>query len=327
MMDCERPISVLRLSLRTTNCLRAQGVWTIGQLLQVAGRDSVVRRELGRDVSNEIDIALQRHGYAQEVSQPKVVGVRDHKRGTAAVLTERSRKSAAQHLERTVRVPPSRRQVVPSTIVRESDPAPPAAPVANGWQPTKNEVRLYRVRDRWVVRLEVTQKMLRGAGRALPGAVGSAIGCRPGSAMWLFRTRAGGFVVSWPADRPSGPCLGSIYRDLSVLGARERDLVFLEFQGEHASVSLLRADELRRLPASAQVARLVGLLDAPNDQADLWRMVGTAVGMSISQVGVTAEDVHSCLMCRGEASLARLVRQAETKDRSILDDLESILGL
>lgn len=327
-MDCDRPIRVLSLSLRATNRLRARGVWTVAQLLQVAAPGTAVRRELGPDLGNEIDIALKKHGYAPKDSPSSAIETRPRKRVAAPLTAPGVDGAPAQRGNESRDTVRSRRDGPPARSIIATEPAKRAMePVSRRFQSTKNEVRLYRVGDRWVVRLEVTQKMLRGAGRALPAAVGSAIGCRPGSAMWHFRTRVGGFIVSWPADRPSGPYLGSLERDLKDLEACEGDLVFLEFHGQVASVRLLRAVPLQRLTAPEQVARLVGLRDLPKEQSELWRLVANAIEMPTSRGDVTIDSVCACLRRRGEVRLAELAQQANTKDRSILDDLESILGL
>ena len=199
--------------------------------------------------------------------------------------------------------------------------------MATGWQATKNEVRLYRVDDRWVVRLEVTGKMLRGGGRALPGGVGSAIGCQPGGTR-SFRTSVGRIVVSWTGERASGPCLGSIDQDLRAIDAREGDFVFLGFTADEVAVSLLRAEELRSLKPSVMVARLVGLPAEIANRAEPWRAIGTAVGIPVCQFRVTSSDVYASLMRRGEESLAKVVRKATADGEvNILDQLEGILGL
>ena len=63
MIFDERPIEELELTVRSYNCLKREGVDTIGQLAVMTEEDLLHLRNLGRRSIKEIQAKLAEYGY------------------------------------------------------------------------------------------------------------------------------------------------------------------------------------------------------------------------------------------------------------------------
>jgi hypothetical protein len=170
---------------------------------------------------------------------------------------------------------------------------------------------LYCVNDQWLLRMKITGETMRGSGRSVNPAVSVLMGCQPGERR-VIKSPRDAIVISWPQGSACGPNLGSLRPDVEALGGAIDDYVFLTLGGAEIDVRLLRAREIQDLSNDMRLALLIGLSRSTPDEGRL-EAIASAIGLR-SELPVTPEDLHACLMRRNEVPLARLIDLPDLKD-------------
>lgn len=155
-----------------------------------------------------------------------------------------------------------------------------------------NTVRGAFRRGRTEVRLAipVDADVLRGSGRPIPAAVGSALGLHPGQKRH-YETGHGQTPLTWRMDSTHGPGIGSTRALATASGARLGDTLVLIFNQRAHTLDAVRIPARTR--GKQRLQRLLG-------REDLAR---TVVAASLDCRPAKIEDV---LAKRGETDLARI---------------------
>lgn len=67
----EMNTSEIGLSVRTTNCLEEQGIFTVGALLQCSREDLLAISNFGEKTLEEVFVALEQIGFYRKNRQPE----------------------------------------------------------------------------------------------------------------------------------------------------------------------------------------------------------------------------------------------------------------
>ena len=174
----------------------------------------------------------------------------------------------------------------------------------------------FRRDDNWSFRIRIDHDVTRGSGRSLPASFSAHVGVSPGDKRALS-TPYGPVVVSWPMTAAMGPALGSTRAIAEGLGAKEGDLMFLEFDGHAFVPRLVSEADLATCSGPSLAALLVGLDKGQSSLYELARALGLEVDIENENL---RQQVERLLRARRDAELLRLL-PVEGSD----DDIESVL--
>ncbi len=176
----------------------------------------------------------------------------------------------------------------------------------------------FRLQGGWALRLVVNADTLRGSGASIPTALAEHVGLTPRTSR-DFESDSGTLHVGWPSIQPQ---IGSQSRAAEALGAREGDLLFIEFVENRVCFHGVARQELDEAGGIERLAREMGA-DANEPEPFAWVCRALSVDQGDQDALAT---IRRRLTARKEQELAAFVPQADLTepDRAILDILASL---
>ncbi|MFD6857516.1 hypothetical protein ACFWCF_09255 [Rhodococcus sp. NPDC060090] len=170
--------------------------------------------------------------------------------------------------------------------------------------PPERTKRLYRLDERWRLRIPVTRDHMRGAEFPIPSAVAGIVGCEPG-AETVLKSRLGPQALRW--TRPI-PQLGSVRRFLDEIGIDEYGELFLEFRSDGRFDVL----PLRTFAANADPLRkALALIGYTTPEVVPEERIAAAFATAIGLDGETRpRRILSAYRARHEAEVVSLLESA-----------------
>lgn len=168
--------------------------------------------------------------------------------------------------------------------------------------------------DKWSFRIRVDNEVARGSGRGLPASFSAHVGVLPGDKR-VLSTPYGPVVVSWPMTAAMGPALGSTRAVAEGLGAKQGDLMFLEFDGQGLVPRLVPEGDLANCSGPSLAAVVMGLDKDQSSLPDLASALGIDVGDDNAR-----QETEKVLKARRDIEILRLLPIDVTDD-----DMDSVL--